>query len=739
MMRRSLLFFLFLFFSLFCHANLKVNINAQSTTLTQEEQQWIAQHPTITACVQNDWAPFSYHNDNNRLVGLTKDYLDTISKISGINITYKSDKSWAQMLEGVKEKHCDVIGDIYFSEERAKYINFTAPYLYLKEYFYTRIDAQTIYTISQLKGKKVALVKGYSITTWVKMNHPEITVIEKNTVAECLHSVVTKESDAFIGDNPSTQYTLEKNFITDIRIDAVYAGRTTRKLRIGTRKDYAILSTIFTKALLQISEEEDQKIKSKWLNISNKNSVILTLKEQKWLASNPTISYVYDSDWKPFEWKNDFNLHTGIVSDILKLIERRSGIRFIADTSELWTESMQKVKSKKVAMFSAIGITQDNIQYLHFTNKPLFSTPYVFVSRKNENYPNGFNDLKDKKVTTIKNYAIHAYLTKTKPHIKPILTDTVTEGLNLVTDGKADVMLLNVTSAKYYINFLNYDTLKVAYKMEHSLEPRIAFNKQEAPEALSIINKTMQTINVKDMNDIFHKWTEIKIEKELNWEKLLSVLAIAGFIILIFWWFNNKLRYLVKEKTKELQTLNENLEQEVLERTKALTDTNEQLQIAVNTDSMTGAYNRRYFFNIIEELLALAKKNGSFLFIALLDIDHFKNVNDKYGHDIGDKVIKDLVQDIHASIKDEDILVRFGGEEFLLVFRNNSQERVLSTLETIRESIQSNILIDSHPITVSIGVSMLSEEDNSIDTTVKRADLALYKAKELGRNRVKYL
>ncbi len=737
MMYHSL--FLFLFLSLFSHASLKVNTNALSATFTQEEQQWIAQHPTVTACMSNDWAPFSYHNDNNKLVGLSKDYLDAISKLAGLHITYKSDRTWAQMLEDIKGKHCDIIADIYFTKERTEHINFTAPYLYQKEYFFTRIDAPTIYEISQLKGKKVALVKGYSIVAWIQENYPEITIIGKDTIAECLHSVVSKESDAFIGDNPSTQYTLEKNFITDIKIDTVSGGRSTRKLLLGTRKDYAILATILTKAMLQMSEEEDQRIKLKWFNVSNKNKVILSAKERKWLESNPTVTYVYDADWKPFEWKNDFNLHTGIVSDILKLIERRSGIKFIADTSDLWSESMQKVKSKKVAMFSAVGITEDNSHYLHFTTKPLFSTPYVFVSRKDENYPNGFNDLEDKKITTIKNYAIHAYLTETKPHLKPILTNTITEGLTLVKDGKADVMILNVTTAKYYINFLNYDTLKVAYKMEHSLEPRIAFHKQEATEALSIINKTMQTINAKDINDIFHKWTEIKVEKALNWEKLLWILAIAGFIILIFLLFNNKLRSLVKEKTKELYALNKNLEHQVLARTKDLTDTNEQLQIAVNTDSMTGAYNRRYFFNIAEELIALAKKNGSFLFIAILDIDHFKNVNDKYGHDIGDKVIKDLVKEIHASIKDEDILVRFGGEEFLLVFPNNSQKKVLSTLEILRESIQSSVLIDSHPITVSIGVSVLLEEDNSIDTTVKRADVALYKAKVLGRNRVKYL
>jgi len=714
------------------------NPQTYKTFLTKEENQWIADHPVITACTENDWAPFSYFDKEKNPVGLSKDYLDAIAKIAGLNITYQTNREWTEILQATKEGKCDLLNGLYFNQERTKIINFTTPYLTMKEYFFTRDDEETIYSMSQLKKKKLALVKGYDTTNWVKKNYPTVKIIEKDTIAQCLYSVATKESDAFIGDNPSTRYNLEENFITGIKICNTNKERKTRELLMGTKKEYKILADILSKSIKKITEKQDKEIKLKWMDISNKNSITLSKKEQEWLTRKPSITYVFDPNWKPFEWKNELGEYRGIISDIIKIIAQRSGIKFIPSPSETWTESTQKVKSGEVAMFSSIGRTKKRDNYLNFTKKSLFSIPYVLVSRKSEDYLNGFEDTLNKKVVTIINSTIQSLLQEHQPNTKPILVDTIKQGLEKVKNGQADVLVVNATAAKYYINILNYNTLKIAYRTNLTLQLKIAFNKNAPPEALSIVNKTIQTISTRELDDIFHKWTEAKIQKKIDWTLVWSILIVAALIILLFILLNKRLRYLVQKKTIELQMLNENLERKVNQRTKELTQLNEKLSLAANTDPMTGAYNRRYFFDASKQMIALSKRNNLPMCIAMLDIDKFKNINDTYGHDAGDIVIKEIVEQVHTRIREEDILVRFGGEEFLILLPNTTTEEALIICERTRETIENSYPIENVKITVSIGISELLETDSNIDIIVKRADTALYEAKRTGRNKVIY-
>ncbi len=171
---------------------------------------------------------------------------------------------------------------------------------------------------------------------------------------------------------------------------------------------------------------------------------------------------------------------------------------------------------------------------------------------------------------------------------------------------------------------------------------------------------------------------------------------------------------------------------------KTLIDLNKQLEEASNTDPMTGAYNRRYFYNTSKPMIALGKREKYDISIVMLDIDKFKNVNDTYGHDIGDIIIKDLVTQIDMHIRASDLSARFGGEEFVILLNNINKEDSIKFCNNLRLSIQKSVPVDNIEYTVSIGISKILDVDNNVDDTLKRADLALYEAKETGRNKVIY-
>ncbi|WP_196140089.1 diguanylate cyclase [Aliikangiella sp. G2MR2-5] len=151
-------------------------------------------------------------------------------------------------------------------------------------------------------------------------------------------------------------------------------------------------------------------------------------------------------------------------------------------------------------------------------------------------------------------------------------------------------------------------------------------------------------------------------------------------------------------------------------------------------DPLTGVWNRRAGEAKLERLCNREKGSVTVFSIAMLDIDHFKRVNDKFGHDIGDKVIKSVCKIIEQNLRPTDMMCRWGGEEFLLILENFDAKHASFVCERIRRTIENSQIRPVGDLTVSIGISMFDDDD--IYDLVKRGDQALYHAKHLGRNRV---
>lgn len=157
------------------------------------------------------------------------------------------------------------------------------------------------------------------------------------------------------------------------------------------------------------------------------------------------------------------------------------------------------------------------------------------------------------------------------------------------------------------------------------------------------------------------------------------------------------------------------------------------------TDALTGLPNRRYAMKRIQSEWTSLKRTGHNFTLMMLDIDHFKSVNDVWGHDIGDLVLKEAAQAIKEAIRDSDEVCRFGGEEFLLIAKDTSEEQSLVLAERVREAVEKHTMpVKSwdRELTVSIGIASFGSDMDSIEELLKRADEALYAAKENGRNRL---
>lgn len=157
------------------------------------------------------------------------------------------------------------------------------------------------------------------------------------------------------------------------------------------------------------------------------------------------------------------------------------------------------------------------------------------------------------------------------------------------------------------------------------------------------------------------------------------------------------------------------------------------------TDALTGVLNRRMLEQLVAGQLADVRRHARPLSALLIDADHFKLVNDSFGHDVGDAVLKALAADVRAHLRPGDLIGRLGGEEFLAVLAGAGPEEAVAVAERLRESV-AGLAIDVHGIrlklSVSVGVATLADTSNDFSALVRRADEAMYAAKHAGRNRV---
>ncbi|MFT5660151.1 MAG: diguanylate cyclase (GGDEF)-like protein [Sulfurimonas sp.] len=191
----------------------------------------------------------------------------------------------------------------------------------------------------------------------------------------------------------------------------------------------------------------------------------------------------------------------------------------------------------------------------------------------------------------------------------------------------------------------------------------------------------------------------------------------------------------LQKSYNELKTLNETLEKKVQERT-------HELQLLAVTDPLTQLYNRRYFTSASNDVLSIAKRKQENLSLIMIDIDKFKNINDTYGHKIGDDVLMEFANILKNTQRKSDITCRFGGEEFVILLPTTDIEAATKVAQKLRTKTENfSIALKNNKsvkCTISLGVSCVDlENEVNIELALQRADNALYEAKNGGRNCVR--
>jgi diguanylate cyclase (GGDEF)-like protein len=214
-----------------------------------------------------------------------------------------------------------------------------------------------------------------------------------------------------------------------------------------------------------------------------------------------------------------------------------------------------------------------------------------------------------------------------------------------------------------------------------------------------------------------HQAERDRLTRELLLWELVPVLLILLILLLEYLFIFRPMAQTITKDRAALEALNRELER------------------LASTDTLTGAFNRRKFQEIAARACAAARRDGTPLSLVLMDIDHFKQFNDLHGHETGDAVLREVAQVLRENVRENDYLVRWGGEEFLVFAPGSGAQAGQALAEKLRTRIAAHKVSGVHEVTISAG-AVTVDGNTAMDAAIRRADEALYRAKANGRNQV---
>ncbi len=416
------------------------------------------------------------------------------------------------------------------------------------------------------------------------------------------------------------------------------------------------------------------------------------------------IHFCVDPDWPPFEWVDAEGRHRGIGADLLALVAGRTGLALELQPTRDWDESLRAAADGRCSLLSFLNRTPTRETWLLFT-EPVFSDPNVIITREEHPPVTDLHDLAGQTMALPRGTSIEERVRKDYPEIRVILTASEDEAMQLVSDRRADMALRSLIVAAYTIKKQGLFNLKIAGRLpDYTNHLRIAVSGGD-DVLRDILDRGVATLTDEERDRIVNSYVTITIEQAFDYGLLARIAALAALVLAVA----AAVIWRMSRLNRELKRLS-------------------------RTDALTGLVNRKAIDARLEAEVGRALRLKRGLAVLMMDIDHFKAVNDDFGHPAGDRVLATFGRLISDGVRRGDLAGRLGGEEFVVICPDTGPDEAMGAAERIRKAVETADFGLGRPVTVSAGVAVLRPGDRAPDL-LGRADAALYDAKHGGRNR----
>jgi diguanylate cyclase (GGDEF)-like protein len=441
--------------------------------------------------------------------------------------------------------------------------------------------------------------------------------------------------------------------------------------------------------------------------------------------TNVNLNFCVDPDWMPFEGVIEGN-HTGIASDYLALFQSLTPYQYNMIPTVSWSQTIEKLKSGECDLSLMLNSSVERETYLSFTI-PYFFGPNVIVSKSDLPFMQDITSVGDMTIGVVSGYRLVEEIPLYYPGVNITTVASEREGLEAVENGDIDVYVGSLYSINLRLEELGLTSLKINGWVSIQDKLRIGIVKKH--EAIvPVLNQAIDDISSSQHNDILNKWSNVQIVKERDFTLFYYLSALTSFLLLVFLW-----RHMVSVRVvSALSGKNAELEKMKEE----LLIANERLEHLSFHDHLTQLYNRHYFMSTLKDHFNQLSRQDSVSAMLMIDIDYFKQINDKHGHVMGDKVLVEFSNILTGILRSGDVAARWGGEEFMILLPKATKEQSMFLAARLMKAVSKHEFESQLSLTISVGVVQYRKGE-SIASWIERADKALYQAKHDGRNCVK--
>ena len=476
-------------------------------------------------------------------------------------------------------------------------------------------------------------------------------------------------------------------------------------------------------------------------------------------------------DYPPFSIIKSDGTADGFSVELLKAVVKAVNLEVNISVGP-WHKIKQQLSEGHLDVLPLVSYNTDRDKIFDFTAPYLQMHGTIFV-RKEENSIHSEADLKDKEVLVMRGDTAHEYAVSTNLSPKLILTTSFEEAMKLLASGKHDAVFCQYLMGLQLIKKLGIaNIVSISTKHEDNLKPRdggeSGFEQkfclavpEGRKELLARLNEGLAIVNVNGTYEkLYNKWfgpilPPAPVSLKLIIKYLVFTLVPILFIMAVVgvWYLKREIarktkklnleikehRLTDEEKEKLIKSLKKALDEirnahsELNVMKTALENKNSLLQELSVTDSLTGLYNRGYIDDAIQAEIKRTERYGGSISLIMADIDYFKKFNDSYGHQVGDKVLCNVSELLKKNIRNTDTIGRWGGEEFIVICPNSSEQQCVILAEKLRLIVETTEHDTFGGVTCSFGVSEYVP-GNTENEFIKGADMALYESKKSGRN-----
>ena len=693
--------------------------------LDELERKWLgvpADKDTLLLGVSVNNQPYMHVSPQGDAQGLFVELWQQWSEQTGAKVVFVPDTS-SNNLQNLQKNRIDAIVGFPSNNDLPQQI-MTAYQLYgFKSHFFTlKLSAEG--PLSATSESKIGLFGNAPYQAELRRRYPKAEFIRYRQLPDMVNATLSGELAGFFGASA----------IMPLRLQQLNQGDV-----FVAQQDTVVFAPIYTlvhSERPELAEKIRQGFSSftlDWLIETEKKWVVqpdlwyfpqfrkqipLTETELNWLKSHPALRVGMLDDWPPMEFVDDAGNPAGVTVDMFNLLSERLKVDFNIQIYSNFNEMLQALERKEIDLIANVSEQEERRSYARFTDE-FWSTQWAVIGPHDTGMVVSTSELNGMRVAIYKDYKLARHLNDTYPQIQVVPVNSLRDGLELLQQGNVDYVVDSVEASSEMVRQAGYLYLRIQILEDLPTYPSLIAVREDYAPLVVMLNKGLRSIGKEERQQLYQNWFSFQVTQGINQAQFRQRMWQIGGVVTLLLTF--------------VVIWNLSLRREVSLRRQA----EQKMRFMATHDDLTQIPNRSLIKERIEQALLQHARHNEILALLFIDLDGFKEVNDQYGHEVGDELLQKLAAILGTAIRKSDTVARFGGDEFVILLTGLlSRDDAAIVAEKILHQLAEPVALSVGEVQVgaSIGIAVYPDDGTDCARLLRVADSLMYRVKQQGKN-----